>query len=31
MRVLMAKCDRAPILAAMERIAIDIYVRDNLP
>ncbi len=31
MRVLMAHCDRAPILAAMERIAIDIYVRDNLP
>jgi LacI family transcriptional regulator len=31
MRVLMARCDRAPILAAMERIAIDIYVRDNLP
>jgi LacI family transcriptional regulator len=31
MRVLMAKCDRAPILAAMERISIDIYVRDNLP
>jgi LacI family transcriptional regulator len=31
MRVLMAKCDRAPIIAAMERIAIDIYVRDNLP
>jgi LacI family transcriptional regulator len=31
MRVLMAKCDRAPILAAMERISIDIYLRDNLP
>jgi LacI family transcriptional regulator len=31
MRVLIAKCDRAPIIAAMERIAIDIYVRDNLP
>jgi LacI family transcriptional regulator len=31
MRVLMAKCDRVPVLAAMERIAIDIYVRDNLP
>lgn len=31
MRVLMAKCDRTPILAAMERISIDIYVRDNLP
>lgn len=31
MRVLMAKCDRMPIVVAMERIAIDIYVRDNLP
>jgi LacI family transcriptional regulator len=31
MRVLMAKCDRIPILPAMERISIDIYVRDNLP
>jgi LacI family transcriptional regulator len=31
MRVLTAQCDRAPIIAAMERIAIDIYVRDNLP
>jgi LacI family transcriptional regulator len=31
LRVLMAKCDRVPIVAAMERIAIDIYVRDNLP
>jgi LacI family transcriptional regulator len=31
MRVLMARCDRAPIVVAMERIAIDIYVRDNLP
>jgi LacI family transcriptional regulator len=31
MRVLMAQCDRTPIIAAMERIAIDIYVRDNLP
>jgi LacI family transcriptional regulator len=31
MRVLIAKCDRAPIIADMERIAIDIYVRDNLP
>jgi LacI family transcriptional regulator len=31
MRVLMARCDRTPILAAMERISIDIYVRDNLP
>lgn len=31
MRVLMARCDRTPILAAMERIRIDIFVRDNLP
>jgi LacI family transcriptional regulator len=31
MRVLIAKCDRAPIIAAMERISIDIFVRDNLP
>jgi LacI family transcriptional regulator len=31
MRVLMAKCDRAPIIDAMERISIDIFVRDNLP
>jgi LacI family transcriptional regulator len=31
MRVLMAKCDRQPIVAAMERISIDIFVRDNLP
>jgi LacI family transcriptional regulator len=31
MRVLMAKCDRVPFVPAMERIAIDIYVRDNLP
>jgi LacI family transcriptional regulator len=31
MRVLMAKCDRVPIIAAMERISIDIFVRDNLP
>jgi LacI family transcriptional regulator len=31
MRVLMAKCDRTPIIAAMERISIDIFVRDNLP
>lgn len=31
MRVLMAKCDRMPIIAAMERISIDIFVRDNLP
>jgi LacI family transcriptional regulator len=31
MRLLMAKCDRAPVIAAMERIGIDIFVRDNLP
>jgi LacI family transcriptional regulator len=31
MRVLMARCDRQPILAAQERIGIDIFVRDNLP
>lgn len=31
MRVLMAKCDRQPIIAAQERIGIDIFVRDNLP
>lgn len=30
-RVLMARCDRAPIMAAMERISIDVYVRDNVP
>jgi LacI family transcriptional regulator len=30
-RVLMSKCDQQPIIPAMERIAIDIYVRDNLP
>jgi LacI family transcriptional regulator len=31
MRVLMAKCDQVPIVAAMERISIDIFIRDNLP
>jgi LacI family transcriptional regulator len=31
MRVLMAHCDSQPIIAAQERIGIDIYVRDNLP
>lgn len=31
MRVLMARCDRQPIIAAQERIGIDIFVRDNLP
>lgn len=30
-RVLMAKADNAPIVEAMERIRIDIFVRDNLP
>jgi LacI family transcriptional regulator len=30
-RVLMAKADKAPLNAAMERIRIDIFVRDNLP
>jgi LacI family transcriptional regulator len=31
MRLLMAKCDRLPVYPAMERIGIDIFVRDNLP
>ncbi len=31
MRVLMARCDRQPFIAAQERISIDIFVRDNLP
>ena len=30
-RVLMSKADRAPIVNSMERIRIDIYVRDNMP
>ena len=30
-RVLMSKADRAPIVEAMERIRIDIFVRDNIP
>jgi LacI family transcriptional regulator len=30
-RVLMSKADRAPIVNSMERIRIDIYVRDNIP
>jgi LacI family transcriptional regulator len=30
-RVLMAKADKSPIVEAMERIRIDIFVRDNLP
>jgi LacI family transcriptional regulator len=30
-RILTARADNAPIVAAMERIRIDIYVRDNLP
>ncbi|MBL8792262.1 MAG: substrate-binding domain-containing protein, partial [Rhizobiales bacterium] len=31
MRVLMARCDRQPIITAQERISIDIFLRDNLP
>lgn len=31
MRVLMARCDRQPLIAAQERISIDIFLRDNLP
>jgi LacI family transcriptional regulator len=31
LRVLMARADRQPIIAAQERIGIDIFVRDNLP
>lgn len=30
-RVLMSKADKAPIVEQMERIRIDIYVRDNIP
>jgi len=30
-RILMAKADKTPIVDAMERIRIDIFVRDNLP
>jgi LacI family transcriptional regulator len=30
-RVLMAKTDRTPVVEAMERIRIDVFVRDNLP
>jgi LacI family transcriptional regulator len=30
-RVLLAKADRVPLVEAMERIRIDIFVRDNLP
>ena len=30
-RILMAKADKTPIFEAMERIRIDIFVRDNLP
>ena len=30
-RVLMSKADRAPIVEQMERIRIDIYLRDNIP
>ena len=31
MRILMARCDRQPLIAAQERISIDIFLRDNLP
>ncbi|MCA0433715.1 MAG: LacI family DNA-binding transcriptional regulator [Proteobacteria bacterium] len=31
MRVLMARCDKAAIIAAQERISVDIFVKDNLP
>ena len=30
-RVLMSKADKAPIIDSMERIRIDIYLRDNIP
>jgi LacI family transcriptional regulator, galactose operon repressor len=30
-RVLMSKADRAPLVDSMERIRIDIYLRDNIP
>ena len=30
-RVLMSKADKAPIVDEMERIRIDIYIRDNIP
>ena len=30
-RVLMSKADKAPIVDSMERIRIDIYLRDNIP
>ena len=30
-RVLMSKADRLPIVEQMERIRIDIYLRDNIP
>ena len=30
-RILMSKSDKAPIVEAMERIRIDIHVRDNIP
>ena len=30
-RVLMSKADRAPIVDSMERIRIDIFLKDNLP
>jgi LacI family transcriptional regulator len=30
-RVLMSKAEKAPIVDSMERIRIDIYIRDNIP
>ena len=30
-RVLMSKADKVPIVDSMERIRIDIYLRDNIP
>ena len=30
-RVLMASADKSPIVEAMERIRIDIFIRDNIP
>ena len=30
-RVLLSKADKAPLVEEMERIRIDIYVRDNIP
>ncbi len=30
-RVLMSKADKSPIVEQMERIRIDVYLRDNIP